>query len=393
MDWLIPTVGDRSDVGGGFWGSRPILTESSLANRYPPLYDAAIDCNNRCWQSTRIPAKFSTTSPIHEVMATTRSLKVNQFYERFSSEDHVLILISADPDSIASAMAVRRLLWRRVASVTISPVNVVKRTDNLEMIRLLSIKLVPFPQLEMSRFTRRVIVDSQPEHHEVFQGLDLDVVIDHHPETTFEAGYRDIRPEYGATASILTEYLLAARIKPSTRLATALFYAIKTDTSSFERKTTIEDLRAFQYLFNRANVNLVKKIEQAEIKPSFLKYFQLAIENKRLRKGWIFAHLGQVPSADVCVLIADFLLRVDSINWCVISGIQGGKLVVIFRSHGYRRNCGKVASSGFGQFGSAGGHKSMARAEIVLTDLKDQVDYRQQRKLLNWIIKQIGRHR
>jgi nanoRNase/pAp phosphatase (c-di-AMP/oligoRNAs hydrolase) len=325
-------------------------------------------------------------------MAITRTIKVSQFYAQFSNEDHVLILIAADPDAIASAMAIRRLLWRKTASVTVSPINVVKRTDNLAMIKLLNIKLVPQNQLDMQRFTRVVIVDSQPTHHEAFTKTKLQVVIDHHPETEFEADYKDIRPDYGATASILTEYLLAARIKISTRLATALFYAIKTDTGNFERKTTIEDLRAFQFLFKRANIYLVQKIEQSEIKPSFLKFFQNAIENRKQRKDWIFANLGAVPSPDVCVMIADFLMRIDCVNWSVIAGTNAGKLIVIFRSSGYRRNCGKIAGQSFGRIGSAGGHKSMARAEIALSDLKDLVDYKNDRKVLNWIIKQIGRH-
>ena len=52
--------------------------------------------------------------------------RLRQFYQQFSGEDHVLIPINADPDAIASAMAVKRLLWRQITTVTIASVNEIK---------------------------------------------------------------------------------------------------------------------------------------------------------------------------------------------------------------------------------------------------------------------------
>ncbi|NQT68961.1 MAG: DHH family phosphoesterase, partial [Desulfobacteraceae bacterium] len=172
-------------------------------------------------------------------MKLSAAARLRRFYEQFAGDDHVLIVINADPDAIASAKAIKRLLWRKVSSVTISNINVIERPDNLAMIRLLGVALVPIDEIDASRFSRFVIVDSQPEHNEIFNKIKPDVIIDHHPETGVRAPYLDIRPKYGATASIMTEYLRAARIKPSAKLATGLFYAIKTDTGNFERQTLI----------------------------------------------------------------------------------------------------------------------------------------------------------
>ena len=85
------------------------------------------------------------------------------------------------------------------------------------------------------------------------------------------------------------------------------------------------------------------------------------------------------------MLIADFFMRVKSYDWSIVSGISQGKLVIIFRNDGIRKNAGKVAKDGFGALGSAGGHKSMARAEIAVSDLKDIVDCQDEKKLLRWI--------
>lgn len=322
-------------------------------------------------------------------MTRSASERLRCFYKQFSGDDNVLILIDADPDAIASAMAVKRLLWHKTASVTISNLNTIKRPDNLAMIRLLGVNLIHIDEVNEIRFNRTVMVDSQPDHHETFAKFKPDVIIDHHPDTGISAPFLDIRPTYGATATIMTEYLKAAKIKPSVKLATGLFHAIKTDTSNFERQTLIEDVRAFQFLFKHANIHLARRIEHADLRIAFLKYFKSALQNMRRRKSRAFIHLGNVTNPDICVLIADFFMRVDAINWSIVSGICNNRLIVIFRNDGIRKNAGNVAKQSFGKFGSAGGHKSMARAEISVKDLKDIVDYKDNQKLQRWIISRI----
>ena len=323
-------------------------------------------------------------------MGLSSKERLRRFYQQFSGEDHVLIPINADPDAIASAMAVKRLLWRQTAGVTIANVNEIKRPDNLAMIRRIGINLVPMKEIDPANYNRVIMVDSQPDHHEDLDGLQPHVIIDHHPESQgLTAGYIDIRPHYGAVASIMTEYLRTAKIKPSAKLATALYLAIKTDTSNFERKTIIEDINAFQYVFRFANVALAKRIEQAEMRLDFLKYFRLAMENRRFRKGRIFSHLGPVSHPDVLVQIADFFMRVDAVNWSIVSGTHQRRLVVIFRNDGTRKNAGAVAKQSFACWGFAGGHKSAARAEVHLSAIAKEVDHRDQKKMAAWILKRI----
>jgi nanoRNase/pAp phosphatase (c-di-AMP/oligoRNAs hydrolase) len=319
-------------------------------------------------------------------MPRSKPERLRRFYGQFSGNDHVLIVINADPDAIASAMAVSRLLWRKVLHVTISNINTIKRPDNLAMTRLLGVTLTPFSELDPTQYSRIVVVDSQPEHNEMLALMRPHVIIDHHPDTGIKAPYTDIRPNYGATATILTEYLRAARIKPSVKLATGLFHAIKIDTNAFKGQTLIEDVRAFQYLFRFANIDLVRKIEQVDLRFDFLKYFKIALNNMRVRKKKVFVHLGTVATPDVCVILADFFMRINSVTWSIVSGINEKKLIIIFRNDGIRKNAGKIAKEGFGQIGSAGGHKNMARAEIDLSKVKDQIDYKEEKKLLRWII-------
>jgi nanoRNase/pAp phosphatase (c-di-AMP/oligoRNAs hydrolase) len=176
----------------------------------------------------------------------------------------------------------------------------------------------------------------------------------------------DIRPQYGATSTILLEYLRAARIKPSMKLATALLYGIKTDTANFERDATEEDVKQFRYVFKYANLIRLRKIERSELRLNELKYFQAALENRIVGRKGIYTHLGEVPSADVCVQLADFFMRVYGVHWSFVSGVYRRKLIVIIRNDGFRKDAGRLAARAFGAFGSAGGHRGAARAEIPL---------------------------
>lgn len=291
--------------------------------------------------------------------------RLQSLLKGFSKTDRVLIIISADPDSIASALAMKRLLWRRVQSVTIAHNNEIERLDNVTMVRLFSVPLQRLQLLAPETFTRKIMLDSQPHHNPDFAHIDYDVVIDHHPYMEpVKATWIDIRPEYGATASIMLEYLRAAQIKPSVRIATALFHAIKVDTENFTKRATSRDIAAFTYLFDQVNQAIIRKIESSDIKLSDLPYFRLALDKMRHSRKRIYVHLGKVESPDLLVLVADFFMRVYDMGWSIVSGFCEGKLIVIFRSDGYKKNAGRLAMRVFGSIGSAGGHRQSARAEI-----------------------------
>jgi len=324
-------------------------------------------------------------------MATSALEKLRRLLGLFSYEDRLLVLINADPDAMAGAMALKRLLWRQVSSTTIAHVNTITRPDNLAMIRLLKLDMVPIKEINQGEFTHFAVIDSQPNHHENFQEINFDLIIDHHPETEVKAPFTDIRPNYGATSTIMTQYLRAAKIKPSAKLATALFYGIKSDTMNFARKALVEDVNAFQFLFRYINVHMAKRIEQAEMTLDFLKYYQIALENMRVRKQRIHVHLGPVLNPDVCVSLADFFMKIHDVAWSIISGTYQKRLIIIVRNDGIRKDAGKLLQEIFGEMGQAGGHKAMARAEIPLKELEGMVQSTDAQALSRWIIRKLDK--
>lgn len=298
--------------------------------------------------------------------------RLGRLFKAVHGDDNVLVVIEADPDAISAAMALKRLFWRRVNGVTIACTNQIKRTDNLAMIRLLKAPLSRLAELDPGGFNRLALVDSQPHHHEAMAGLDFDIIIDHHPFREIKAGFLDVRPEYGATATMMTEYLRAANIKPSQHLATALFYGIKTDTNNFARQGQAADMRAFRFLFPYANLNLINKIENSGLSHKSLRYFETALKSASIRKGLAVVVLEKVDSPDTLVQLADFFMRVDDVNQSLAAGVCQDQLVIIFRSVGLRRNAGGFMARAFGEFGPAGGHRSMARAELPLAKIPDR---------------------
>ena len=303
--------------------------------------------------------------------STSLADKCKRLQEVVTAEDNLAVLINADPDSMASAMALKRFFWRKVKKTAIYRINVVKRADNLAMIKLLKMDQKYIRKLDKSEITKWAIVDSQPQHNEQFAKYRFDIIIDHHPVSEGSSGqFVDIRDEYGATSTILTEYLRTVDIKPSPRLATALFYGIKTDTDNFVRHSSPNDINAFRYLYQFANINIIKKIESSEITRRSLSSFREAMDRLTFIKDTAFIHMEEVDNPDILVIIADFFLKMDGATWSIVSGIHGQKLIIIIRYAGFRLDAGKMAQKLFGAYGTAGGHRVAARAEIQLEKIK-----------------------
>lgn len=286
-------------------------------------------------------------------------------------EESWAILITADPDALASAMALQRIIRSKVRSVTIARTNEITRPDNLAMIRYLNIPVVKWRASMRKKVQRFAIVDSQAHHNPAFAGLEFSVVIDHHPKSAdpCTAPFQDIRPDYGSVSTMMTEYLYSAGIRPARLLATALQYGIRTDTGTFGRGCTDVDLRAYHYLSRFSDANLMNRILRSEYLPEWLPYFSRAFETLRPCGRGSYVWLGKVESSDILVVVADFFLKVHGMRWVAVCGVSAGRVIVVFRGSYGKMDLGAVASCVFPEFGSGGGHKTMARAEAALVDV------------------------
>src|SRR5262249_48320417 len=152
----------------------------------------------------------------------------------------------------ASGLALRALIGRTKASAPLLTFGRITRPENVAMVLALEIEVEHVTVADLARFDALAMVDVQPSFCE--EALpEIAVVIDHHPEAKgWKAAFRDVRPTYGATSTIMTEYLRAAEVKLTERVATALLYGIKSDTLHLERGGTRADMEAFAFLYEQA---------------------------------------------------------------------------------------------------------------------------------------------
>lgn len=305
--------------------------------------------------------------------------RLKKLLEMVHSDDSLLILMhgSPDPDAIASAMALAEILQRKkgLSRCTFASTEPFRRQQNRELARTMRLNIRLLSQVDTTAYRLIALVDAQPS----FFGNTLplhppDIVLDHHPRSgDWQAELVDIRPQYGALSTVITEYLLAARVRIPRNLHTALLYGIKTDTDNFDRDTIADDISAYTYHTRRANMRLIRRIELDQTPASYLKYFEIAYQRMKYYRGRRVGFLGQVESPDVCVQVADFYLKLIGTYYVVVAGIVNDRLIIIFRGDGYRQDCGAVAQKVCGLLGQGGGHRSAARIEIAMDVLKEDL--------------------
>ncbi len=300
--------------------------------------------------------------------------RVQQYQRYFADADRMLILLhnDPDPDAMASGLALRNILRRTKATAILGTLQGVSRPENLRMANLLDIQVEAVTPAMLGEFDRVAMVDVQPHYFgELFSKVDL--VIDHHPvRSGYVAVFKDIRPDYGSTSTILTEHLRAVDVSISERTATALLYAIKSDTLFFNRQANRVDLEAFSFLYPLSDATLIRKMEGAEITYERLEFVVKALSAGRREDQVFCAFVGETPREDLIAYVADFFLQMEEIKWTIVGGIVKDMLVLSVRNLGYSRNAGEWARKYFSSVGSAGGHRSMAKAVVPVAAARAQ---------------------
>jgi nanoRNase/pAp phosphatase (c-di-AMP/oligoRNAs hydrolase) len=286
----------------------------------------------------------------------------------------ILLQPDPDPDGIACGYALRSLLGRKRPTAPLISFGEVKRPENLAMIDALGIDVRTVTPDDLDEFDGLALLDVQPT---VF-GEDMparvrsvDVVIDHHPERPgYDAVFRDIRPSYGATSTILTEYLRAAGLELFSRLATALVYGIKSDTQLLGRETSRHDIAAFAYLHAWHSPALLRRIERPALPTSGLRALGRALSTTSVDDGIHLLVLGRVGE-EVIPQVADLGLQAEGAEWSIAAGLVGADLVFSVRNSGQVRAAGEVVRAVVEGLGVGGGHRSMAKGIIPVKSFRE----------------------
>ena len=309
------------------------------------------------------------------VSSLTAKAKVERLRKLFKHRKRGLVLThdNPDPDSMASAVALATVLHSRLGIPTdVAYGGIIGRAENSAFVRVLKLPILPISQVDASQYDLFALVDTQQsvKNHSLPEGVTADIVIDHHPtrDDGVVNAFADLGSNfYGATSTLLTEYVRAARIEPMPELATALYYGIKADTRDLERQTRDPDVDCYLWLFPRIDRNLLAEIEHPQLPLRYFRLFHAAIEKARLFTGAVITDLGEVYSPDMVAEVAERLSFLEEAKWSLASGSFRSQLYLSLRCSDRRMNAGRLireVCEGLG--GSAGGHGSMAGARLPL---------------------------
>jgi nanoRNase/pAp phosphatase (c-di-AMP/oligoRNAs hydrolase) len=238
------------------------------------------------------------------------------------------------------------------------------------MVRALRLDLSHLRHLNRRNYQHFALVDCQPwtGNSQLPDGVVPDVVFDHHPlrKKTTRARFVDVRPSYGATATILVEYLEAAGIPLTRPLATGLVYAIRSETQEFGREAAGPDHEAYDRLLEKVDRRTLAKIQTARLPLTYFRNLRRALEGLQGTGNLIVSHLGRVDQPDIVPELADLLLRMEGKTWSLATGSHGDRLYLSIRTTNARADAGTMMRRLVGKRGKGGGHGTMAGGYVMI---------------------------
>jgi nanoRNase/pAp phosphatase (c-di-AMP/oligoRNAs hydrolase) len=284
-----------------------------------------------------------------------------------------------DPDSIASAVALRHLILVKTGEDAILGYGgVIGRSENRQMVDLLDIPLEPICDLDLARFAVICMVDTQPRtgNNSLPEDAKIDIVIDHHgsKQDHGDIPWLDVRENYGAAATILYEYLNEQQVPINTRLATSLFYAIKSETQDLGREWSRADREAYLGLLPLSNNHILFQIVHPQVDRGYFGAFKTAIENASIYDEVLVFNLYSINNPDLVSELADFLLRQQGVRYVLGMGWFRGGEILSMRSLNADAMLGQVIQHMVAGLGTAGGHGMIAGGQIrsMSADIKKQ---------------------
>jgi len=294
--------------------------------------------------------------------------KLRQLLEGLTS---LLIVMqdNPDPDSITAAVALRKIANTMTGTAcTIACGGTVGRGENRALVRYLGLELRSAAEIQFDRYPVIALVDTQPGtgNNSLPAGRIPEIVIDHHPmkPLTRSAKLVDIRTRYGATATILFEYLLGAGITPEASLATALIFAIRSDTQDLGREATAADVRAIGYLFPLANKRMLSEIQRGSVPREYFRMLSEALTHTKTYGELAVTELQEVDNPDMIGEVADLVLREENTHWTLCSGVYDNRLLLSLRTDETSNRADKVMKRLVSRKGSGGGHLSYAGGQV-----------------------------
>ncbi|MBX3463532.1 MAG: DHH family phosphoesterase [Planctomycetes bacterium] len=310
----------------------------------------------------------------------------------------VLTHNNPDPDSLGGAVGLQEFA-RKAAGIDsrLAISGKILRAENQAMVRELGLQMDRVADVALADFDCVALVDTQPGfgHTHVPAGLAVDIVLDHHvcPDAADHlraVPFVDVRSDVGATSSLVAGHLLAAGVRPSAEVATALAYGIRTDTADLSRNVSDLDLRAWDFLFPFVDRQRLVAIASPRLPLAYFQTLKDALTKVRLYDGLVLCSLGLTTSAEMVAEVADLLLRLEGTKAVFCGGLVGNNYHVSVRTEIGGDAWRLIRASMEGEAGTCGGHGSVAGGSVQVEVADARTLRRLERRLERNILKAFG---
>lgn len=338
--------------------------------------DPAVVGNAREMADEVLSPGSALVGAVFDVVESDSGVRTRHIRETLQAIDGPLAIVmhdNPDPDAIASAIALQELASALGVDATACYYGEINHQENRALVNLLDLDLRNLtPDEGIEEFRSVALVDhSRPGiNDQLPTDLSVDIVIDHHPpRAPVEARFIDLRHGVGATSTLLVDYFDRLSVPLEETVATALLYGIRVDTDDFSREVSTEDFVAASTLLERANLDVLERVENPRMSPDTLAVIGVAIRDRTVDGSVLVSYVGKVSDRDALAQAADLLLDMEDISTTLVCGRMADTVYVSARARGTDLDLGEALRIAFDQIGSAGGHADMAGAQIPLKSI------------------------
>ena len=284
-----------------------------------------------------------------------------------------------DPDALASAAAMKLLLeTRRGIRATIGYSGIIGRAENRAMVRVLDLPIHHLTRLNLDEYPYIALMDAQPYtgNTALPESRRVDIVIDHHPlrDATRQVPFYEVSDDLGASATLMTHYLIRSDIEIPTDLATALLYGIRSETQDLGREVHPLDLEAYHHLVPLSDATKLAAIAKPSL--SRLYYAQLggALDAILVGRTVAVCPVGNVSNPDFVPEMADFAVRMEGVRWSLAFGYFELRMYLSMRTNDPEASAGELMQEVLEGIGKGGGHGMRAGGNVDLSSSRSRIE-------------------
>lgn len=303
-----------------------------------------------------------------EFRSRIKERKLSRIFEDHEGKMGIILQDNPDPDSIASGIALQTYAEPLGIESTLIYGGRIGHQQNRALVNTLEAEMIEAEDVDFEDYEIFAMVDVATHGNcSLPEDINPTIIIDHHSAVSnvASAEYEDII-NVGATATILSNYLKYAQIEIDESLATALVFALLTDTLNFTRGATELDFNTLEFLLPLISNEHLQKFQSPPLSADTLEVLRKAIRSSRVKGGYLISNVGEVKDRDAIAQAADYLLRREGTLTTLVYGIEGDMVYMSGRTSDVRLHIGKTMEELYGNIGSAGGHPTAGGGRIPL---------------------------